>query len=101
MLRVVNGLGGGAGGGIMPGQTLTRIINEALGGSSAQLPEVFVWDVTDPLLLQIFLHAQPAVFAAGPCPKCVVGRRIPGRVMNAVRDVADRDFIHRPARKKR
>src|SRR5271166_1012884 len=101
MFRLFNGLGRSPGSGIMPGQTLTRVTNKALNGSSAELPKDFVSDATDTLLLHIFRHAQPAILATGFRPQLVSSRRIPGRVMNSVGDVADGDFVHRQSRKER
>src|ERR1022692_1328324 len=100
MLGLLDGLRRGPGGSIVPGQPLARILNKGLAGSGAELPEAVVSDATNTLLLKIFFHSQPTVFAASLGPKFVGSRRIPSRVMNSIGDMADGNFLDRPVRKK-
>ena len=100
MFRPVNRLGRRAGGGQLPGQSFAGVFNKRLAGGGAKLPERGVGDAAN-VLLQGFRRPQPAVLSTGFRPKIVGRGRVPGRHVDSVGHVSDRDFVLRPARKER
>src|SRR5713101_5294697 len=74
--------------------------DDPLTSVAAHRPQLFVRHAGD-ALAELVRHAPPAFLAAGLGPDRVRLDRIPGRHMNAVGDVADRNFGGWPAWKQR
>ena len=100
VFRLVNRLGRRAGGGQLSGQAGASVFNERLAGGNAEVPETLVGDSAN-VLLQGLRRPQPAVLSTGRRPEVVGCRRVPGRHVDSVRDVADGHFVRRPVRKER
>ena len=100
MLRAINRLGRRAGYSQLPGQSFASVFNKRLAGGGAKLPETGVGNAAN-VLLQGLRRPQPAVLSTGFRPKIVGCRRVPGRHVDSVGHMSDRDFVLRPVRKER
>src|SRR5208282_4976103 len=100
MLRTVNRLRRRAAYGQLPGQSFASVFNQRLAGSGAKSPQTGVRNAAN-VLLQGLRCPQPPVLSTGFRPKIVGCRRVPGRHMDSVSYMSDRDFVLRPVRKER
>src|SRR5579862_5844700 len=86
--------------GDLPRQTAAHAVDEGLTVGAAHRPEVVVTESRD-LAGEHFRRTTPALLAASGGPEAIGIGRVPGRDMDAVRHVSDRDLALGPPWKQR